>query len=99
MAALVEVHDGDELDVALASGAEIVGVNNRNLNTFEVTLETSLRLAEKIPSNVVKVSESGIHSNSDVRKLAAAGFDAFLVGEHLMKSADPGGMLLRELRS
>jgi indole-3-glycerol phosphate synthase len=98
MAALVEVHDGDELDVALASGAEIVGVNNRNLNTFEVTLETSLRLVEKIPSNVIKVSESGIHSNSDVRKLVAAGFDAFLVGEHLMKSANPADAL-RELRS
>jgi indole-3-glycerol phosphate synthase len=98
MAALVEVHDGDELDVALASGAEIVGVNNRNLNTFEVTLETSLRLVEKIPSSVIKVSESGIHSNSDVHKLVAVGFDAFLVGEHLMKSPDPADAL-RELRS
>ena len=63
MAALVEVHDADELDAALASGADIIGVNNRNLHTFEVTLETSLRLAEKIPASVVKVSESGIHSS------------------------------------
>jgi indole-3-glycerol phosphate synthase len=98
MAALVEVHDGDELDAALASGAEIVGVNNRNLNTFEVTLETSLRLIERMPANVIKISESGIHSNDDVRRLASVGYDAFLVGEHLMKSEDPAAAL-RALRS
>ena len=96
MAALVEVHDETELDRALASGAEIVGVNNRNLHTFEVTLETSLRLAEKIPAGVVKVTESGIHSSADVKRLRAAGFHAFLVGEHLMKSPDPAAAL-REL--
>ena len=66
MAALVEVHDAAELESALDSGAEIVGVNNRNLHTFEVTLETSLQLAGKIPAGVVKVSESGIHSRADV---------------------------------
>jgi len=66
MDALVEVHDQAELERALGSGAEIVGVNNRNLHTFEVTLETSLRLAGKIPSGVIKVSESGIHSSADV---------------------------------
>jgi indole-3-glycerol phosphate synthase len=98
MAALVEVHDGDELDAALASGAEIIGVNNRDLHTFEVMLETSLRLVEKIPSNVIKVTESGIHSDSDVRRLTSAGYDAFLVGEHLMKSADPAAAL-RALRN
>jgi indole-3-glycerol phosphate synthase len=98
MDALVEVHDEAELDRALDSGAEIVGVNNRNLHTFEVTLETSLRLAEKIPSRVVKVSESGIHSSADVKTLRGAGFHAFLVGEHLMKSPDPAAAL-RELRS
>ncbi len=98
MAALVEVHNGSELESALGSGAQIVGVNNRNLHTFEVALETSLQLAEKIPANVVKVSESGIHSRADVARLAAAGFQAFLVGEHLMKSADPAAAL-RELRS
>jgi indole-3-glycerol phosphate synthase len=98
MAALVEVHDDYELDAALDSGADIVGVNNRNLHTFEVTLDTSLRLAEKMPSNVVKIAESGIHSGEDVRRLQAAGFHAFLVGEHLMKSADPAAAL-RELRS
>jgi indole-3-glycerol phosphate synthase len=98
MAALVEVHDTSELDAALGSGAEIVGVNNRNLHTFEVTLETSLQLAAKIPSNVVKVSESGIHSHADIMRLADAGFHAFLVGEHLMKAGDPAAAL-RELRS
>jgi indole-3-glycerol phosphate synthase len=89
LAALVEVHDAEELKIALASGAEIVGVNNRDLNTFEVKLETSLRLAEKIPSTVIKVSESGIHSHEDAVRLSDAGFNALLVGEHLMKSNDP----------
>jgi len=98
MAALVEVHDDFELETALASGAEIVGVNNRNLHTFDVNLETSLQLAAKIPAPVVKVSESGIHSRADVARLADAGYQAFLVGEHLMKSADPSAAL-RELRS
>jgi indole-3-glycerol phosphate synthase len=98
MDALAEVHDEAELDRALGSGATIVGVNNRNLHTFEVTLETSLRLVEKIPSNVVKVTESGIHSSQDVTRLRDAGFNAFLVGEHLMKSPDPAAAL-RELRS
>jgi len=88
IAALVEVHDHRELEIALASGAEIVGVNNRDLTTFQVTLETSLRLAERIPPGVVKVSESGIGSHEDVRRLQAAGFDALLVGEHLARSAD-----------
>jgi indole-3-glycerol phosphate synthase len=98
MAALVEVHDNAELDAALDSGAEIVGVNNRNLHTFEVTLDTSLRLVERMPAQLVKVAESGIHSHSDVQRLKDAGFHAFLVGEHLMKSADPTAAL-RELRS
>ncbi len=98
MASLVEVHDADELAKAVDSGAEIIGVNNRNLHTFEVTLETSLRLVEKIPATAVKVAESGIHSSADVLKLRAAGFNAFLVGEHLMKSPDPAAAL-KALRS
>ena len=98
MAALVEVHSDAELDVALASGAEIVGVNNRDLRTFQVTLETSLRLAGRIPDHVVKVSESGIESAADVRRLMDAGFQAFLVGEHLMRAGDPAAAL-RRLRS
>ena len=88
MSALVEVHNRRELDVAVAAGAEIIGVNNRDLTTFEVTLETSLRLAEHIPASAVRVSESGIHTAADVAKLRAAGYTAFLVGEHLMKSGD-----------
>jgi len=98
MASLVEVHSVDELAPAIASGAEIIGVNNRDLRTFEVNLETSLRLAEKISAGVVKVSESGIHSRQDVQRLRSAGFEAFLVGEHLMKSSDPAAAL-RELQS
>jgi indole-3-glycerol phosphate synthase len=98
MAALVEVHDADELESALASGAGIVGVNNRNLHTFEVALETSLQLADRIPLGVVRVTESGIHSSTDVARLRAAGYHAFLVGEHLMKSADPAAAI-RALRS
>ena len=93
MAALVEVHDERELGKALDAGAEIIGVNNRDLNTFEVTLETSLRLAARIPSPVLKVSESGIHSAQDVQRLREAGYQAFLVGEHLMKSGDPAQAL------
>jgi indole-3-glycerol phosphate synthase len=88
MDALVEVHDAAELDRALASEAEIIGVNNRNLRTFEVSLDTSLSLAPRLPASALKVSESGIFSGADVRRLAAAGFDAFLVGEHLVKSPD-----------
>jgi indole-3-glycerol phosphate synthase len=88
MDALVEVHDERELEIALASGAEIIGVNNRDLGTFEVTLDTSLRLAGRIPEGAVKVSESGIGSSDDVRRLSAAGFDAVLVGEHLVRAAD-----------
>lgn len=98
MAALVEVHNEDELQSAVDSGASIIGVNNRNLHTFEVRLETSLRLAEQMPAGAVLVSESGIHSNADVRLLMGAGYQAFLVGEHLMKSGDAEAAL-RALRA
>ena len=93
MTALVEVHDEDELKPAVASGARVIGVNNRNLHTFEVSLDTALSLADKIPSQVVRVAESGIHSAAGVERLRAAGYQAFLVGEHLMKSGDPAGAL------
>jgi indole-3-glycerol phosphate synthase len=93
MAALVEVHNQRELQAAIAAGSEIVGVNNRNLSTFEVTLDTSLRLAEHMPAGVLRVSESGIHDARDVARLRAAGYTAFLVGEHLMKSGDPAAAL------
>lgn len=93
MAALVEVHNEVELQTAIGSGAQIIGVNNRNLHTFEVTLEVALRLADQIPSDVVRVAESGIHGAADVQRLRSAGFTAFLVGEHLMKSGDPAAAI------
>ncbi|MBI5283035.1 MAG: indole-3-glycerol phosphate synthase TrpC [Candidatus Solibacter usitatus] len=93
MAALVEVHDESELAVALESGASIVGVNNRDLRSFEVRLGTSERLAALMPEAILKVAESGIHSRADVERLSSAGFHAFLVGEHLMKSGDPAAAL------
>jgi indole-3-glycerol phosphate synthase len=96
MAALVEAHDARELGIALRSGAEIVGINNRDLRTFRVSLETSITLAGEIPPAVTKVSESGIFNAADVRRLMDAGFDAFLVGEHLVKSGD-ATRALREL--
>ncbi len=96
MAALVEVHAEGELEPALASGAEIVGVNNRNLHTFEVSLEVSLRLAERIPASVLKISESGIRSAAHIRALGDEGYRGFLIGEHLMKASDPA-LALREL--
>lgn len=93
MASLVEVHNRAELDAAIASGASLIGVNNRDLTTFEVTLETSLQLAEHMPSGALLVSESGIHDACDIAMLRGAGFHAFLVGEHLMKSGDPASAL------
>ena len=91
--ALVEVHDETELDEAIAAGATIIGVNNRNLKTFEVDLETSIRLGEKIPDDVLFVAESGIRSLEDIGRLARAGADAVLVGERLIASGDPGRAL------
>ena len=89
LSALVEVHNRRELDSAIEAGADLIGVNNRNLSTFEVTLETSLSLAEHMPPGALLVSESGIHDAADIVRLRAAGYHAFLVGEHLMKSGDP----------
>jgi indole-3-glycerol phosphate synthase len=93
MDALVEVHDRPELDRALAAGSRVVGVNNRDLRSLSVSLGTSLDLAASIPDGVVAVAESGIRTAADVRLLRDAGYDAFLVGEHLMASADPGAAL------
>ncbi len=91
--ALVEVHDRGELDRALGAGAAIVGVNNRDLRTLEVRVETSLELAPSIPDGVVAVAESGLRTGDDLRRLRDAGFDAFLIGESLMKAEDPGAAL------
>jgi indole-3-glycerol phosphate synthase len=93
LSALVEVHNRRELDAAIHAGADLIGVNNRNLATFEVTLDTSLALAGHIPAGTLAVSESGIHNAADIVRLRAAGFRAFLVGEHLMKSGDPAEAL------
>jgi indole-3-glycerol phosphate synthase len=95
MEALVEVHTAEELERVLAAGARTVGVNNRNLHTLEVRVETSLDLIERIPDDRIAVSESGLRSAADLSKLRAAGFDAFLIGESLMREAEPGAALTR----
>jgi indole-3-glycerol phosphate synthase len=96
---LVEVHDETELDRALEAGADIVGVNSRNLKTFDVSLETALRLVERIPPAVLRVAESGIHSAKDIAVLRSAGFGAFLIGESLMRADHPGEMLRKLLQA
>ena len=95
---LVEVHNEAELERALAIDVNLIGVNNRNLNTLDVDLETSLRLAPLIPDHILRVSESGIRTADDIKRLADAGYSAFLIGESLMKQADPGGALAKLLR-
>jgi indole-3-glycerol phosphate synthase len=94
---LVEVHTGDELarvlDALGETGADAIGVNNRDLKSFEVKLETSLALIERIPAGVARVAESGIATAEDLAMLRAAGFDAFLIGESLMRQSDPGTAL------
>jgi indole-3-glycerol phosphate synthase len=87
---LVEVHDREELDRALETDARIIGVNNRNLKTFEVHLETTGELGEEVPDDLVLVSESGIRTVEDVRRVREWGADAILVGEALMRSGNPG---------
>lgn len=96
LAALVEVHDEAELARAKAAGAGLVGVNNRDLRTFETTLETTFALLDQMPAGAVVVSESGIERRGHVERLAAAGVDAILVGESLMREADIGAKV-REL--
>ena len=94
---LVEVHTAEELDRVLSTlgetGADAIGVNNRDLKTFEVHLETSLELVERIPPSVVRVAESGIATPEDLARLRASGFDACLIGESLMRQPDPGAAL------
>jgi indole-3-glycerol phosphate synthase len=97
MEPLVEVHKRDELDRVIAAGARIIGVNNRDLRDFQVHVETSLELVQAIPDECIAVSESGLRSHEDLARLRRAGFDAFLIGEHLMKGDDPGAAL-RALR-
>jgi indole-3-glycerol phosphate synthase len=93
MEALVEVHDEAELERALEAGAGLIGVNNRNLRTFEVSLDVSLKLAPLLPKEVLAVAESGLHTAEDIRRLADCGYRGFLVGEQLLRSASPGEAL------
>jgi indole-3-glycerol phosphate synthase len=93
---LCEVHNAEELQRALDVGCDLIGVNTRDLRTFKVDLEAAFVLAEKFSAGVVRVAESGIHSSEDVARLRGAGYDAFLVGESLMRAASPGEAL-REL--
>jgi len=90
---LVEVHDGDELDRALRLKTPLVGINNRNLRTFEVTLDTTLGLQSRVPADRLLVTESGILGRADVQRMRAAGVHAFLVGEAFMRADDPGAAL------
>ena len=89
MDALVEVHTSDEMRRAAACGAKLIGVNNRDLRTFAVSLETSLSLAREAPSEALLISESGLNNAADVQRLYAAGYRGFLIGETLMRAADP----------
>ena len=93
MEALVEVHSEEDVAKATDCGATLFGVNNRDLATLKTSLETSLRLAPLLPPHAIKVSESGIETRADVERLRDAGYDAFLVGERLMRDADPGAAL------
>src|SRR5712692_1895155 len=97
MEALVEVHTREELSRAVDAGAQLIGVNNRDLRTLDVRLDTSLELIDAMPEACTAVSESGVGSQEEIARLRAAGFDAFLVGEHLMASPDPAAAL-RALR-
>jgi indole-3-glycerol phosphate synthase len=90
---LCEAHDEEELKRGLDAGCEIIGINSRNLRTFEVDLQTAFRLVEKIPAPCVRVAESGIQSGSDIARLRSAGYEAFLIGESLMKAQRPGEAL------
>jgi indole-3-glycerol phosphate synthase len=93
MAVLVEVHDGDELERALRLKTPLLGINNRNLRSFEVTLDTTLGLLARVPADRLLVTESGILGRDDVLRMRAAGVHAFLVGEAFMRADDPGDAL------
>jgi indole-3-glycerol phosphate synthase len=93
LAALVEVHDAEEVERALAAGAEIVGVNNRNLRTLEVDTKASELAATRIPPRVIAVSESGLRTSADLARMRALGYRAFLIGERFMTADDPGAAL------
>jgi indole-3-glycerol phosphate synthase len=97
MDALIEVHTREEMQRAVTCGAKLIGVNNRNLHTFEVSLNTSLSLANEAPTDAVLISESGLNNANDLARLREAGYRGFLIGESLMRSSNPAA-LLRELK-
>ena len=97
MEPLVEVHTRPELDRALTAGARLLGVNNRDLKTLEVSMQTSFELIEHIPDDCLAVAESGLRTHADLAELRRAGFDAFLIGEHLMAAPDPAAALFHLL--
>ena len=90
---LVEVHTEEELQRAIALNAELIGINNRNLHTFETSLNTTLTLAQQVPGDRMVVTESGIHSSADVKLMRNNGIHSFLVGEAFMRADDPGAEL------
>jgi len=96
--ALCEVHDEDELKRALDGGADIIGVNSRDLRTFQVSLDTVVELGSSIPNHILRVAESGIDSGAEIRELHGAGYQAFLIGEALMRAEDPGQKLQQLLQ-
>jgi indole-3-glycerol phosphate synthase len=91
--ALVEVHDALEMERALATPAPLIGVNNRNLRTFQTSLDTTIELLQDFPDDRLLVTESGIHTRDDVQRMRSVGVHAFLVGEAFMKAVDPGRKL------
>src|SRR3546814_1928607 len=95
MDVLVEVHDLDELERALQVPVPLVGINNRNLRSFEVSLDTTLAMTDAVPNDRLLVTESGIHTRADVQRMRAAAVHAFMVGEAFMRAADPGAELAR----
>ena len=98
MDVLVEAHDAGEVERALATPATLIGINNRNLRTFETSFDTTLDLRDRIPADRLLVTESGIHTRADVARMRAANVHAFLVGEAFMRAADPGAALAELFR-
>ncbi|MGA3092333.1 MAG: indole-3-glycerol phosphate synthase TrpC [Terriglobales bacterium] len=96
---LCEAHDENELQRALGAGCDLIGINSRNLRTFQVDIETALQLAETIPATCVRVAESGIQTGADLARLRLAGYEAFLIGESLMKAERPGEALAKLVKT